>query len=222
MYLYHGSNVEITSIDYNMCRDTADFGTGFYTTNIKDQAIIWAKRMTLERMGSEYNPNVKAIVTIFNFDTSIYNDTKVKCRCFHGPSKPWELFVKNNLQHNNIGEGDHNLDLRYDLVSGCIASSELFTLLSSYESGRIDKATFKRFLNSIKKSNQYSFHTDRSVKYLKSPMYQYFDVTKEEFDKFHAAKNCIELKFFFLKEKNCLCEKKIIFDLNGMLNMKKE
>lgn len=96
MYLYHGSNVAITSIDYNMCRNTVDFGTGFYTTNIKEQAVTWAKRMTLERMGSEYNPDTKAVVTIFNFDNSIYKDTEVKRRCFHGNSKPWALFVKNN------------------------------------------------------------------------------------------------------------------------------
>jgi len=219
MYLYHGSNVGLTTVDYKMCRDTADFGRGFYTTNIKDQAITWAKRIAIEHMGPEYNPDIKAVVTIFDFDTAIFKDTKVKCRRFHGASVAWALFVNNNLQSNNKPKGEHNLNLQYDFVSGYLVTPALYTLFSNYKNGLLDKATFKIFLNTIKKTNQYSFHTSKSAEYLKSPVHEYFDVTKEEFDNFNIDKNRLEVTFFICKgkDKNYLCQKKIVFNLTDAL-----
>ncbi|MGN1144096.1 MAG: DUF3990 domain-containing protein, partial [Anaerovoracaceae bacterium] len=32
MILYHGTNLDITSISLNMCRPYKDFGKGFYVT----------------------------------------------------------------------------------------------------------------------------------------------------------------------------------------------
>ena len=46
MKLYHGSNTKIDSINLAMCRPYKDFGTGFYLTDIKEQA---------ERMGQSCN-----------------------------------------------------------------------------------------------------------------------------------------------------------------------
>ena len=37
--LYHGSNLEIITIDMMKCRPHKDFGRGFYLTNIQDQAV---------------------------------------------------------------------------------------------------------------------------------------------------------------------------------------
>ena len=68
---------------------------------MKEQAIVWAKRIAIEHMGLEYNPDIKAVVTIFDFDTSIFKDIKVKCRRFRGASIAWALFIKNNLQRDN-------------------------------------------------------------------------------------------------------------------------
>jgi hypothetical protein len=217
MYLYHGSNVGVITVDYKGGRNTADFGKGFYTTNIKEQAITWAKRMAIEHMGSEYNPDIKAVVTIFDFDTTIFKDAKVKCMRFRGASVAWALFVKNNIQCNNKPKGDHNLNLQYDLVSGYLATPESYALLTNYENGIINKATFKTSLKAIKKTNQYSFHTSKSAEYLKSPVHEYFEVTKEEFNNFNIARNCLELTFFVLKEKNCLCQRKLVFNLADIL-----
>ncbi|MCM1399251.1 MAG: DUF3990 domain-containing protein [Clostridium sp.] len=40
MKLYHGSNTKIDNINLAMCRPYKDFGTGFYLTDIKEQAEI--------------------------------------------------------------------------------------------------------------------------------------------------------------------------------------
>ena len=46
MNLYHGSNVWIDSINLAMCRPNKDFGTGFYLTDIKEQAERMAIRVS--------------------------------------------------------------------------------------------------------------------------------------------------------------------------------
>jgi hypothetical protein len=53
MILYHGSNVEIDTIDLALCQVGKDFGCGFYLTDIKDQAESMAMRRTkITRRGS--------------------------------------------------------------------------------------------------------------------------------------------------------------------------
>ena len=46
MILYHGSNVEIQSIDLSMCKPYKDFGKGFYLTTLKEQAKRMAMRVS--------------------------------------------------------------------------------------------------------------------------------------------------------------------------------
>lgn len=46
MRLYHGSNVVIDSINLAMCRPYKDFGRGFYLTDIEEQAVQMAKRVS--------------------------------------------------------------------------------------------------------------------------------------------------------------------------------
>ena len=219
MYLYHGSNVAVTTVDYNRCRTTADFGTGFYTTNIKEQAIAWAKRKAIDDMGENYNPDIKAVVTTFNLDNSMFKDKEIKYKCFHGLSTTWLHFVRNNLQGESF-KGDNNINLGYDLVSGSVASAELMALLDNYEKGLIDKATFKMYLKSTEKTNQYSFHSSISEKYLKLYGHEYFDITKEEFDELNNIRNCIELKFLVCDEKNGVSQRKIVLNLNDIFNNK--
>lgn len=38
MILYRGTNIDIQSIDLAVCRPYKDFGRGFYTTEVLDQA----------------------------------------------------------------------------------------------------------------------------------------------------------------------------------------
>lgn len=45
MILYHGTNIDIQSIDLALCRPYKDFGRGFYTTELLEQAQKMAKRV---------------------------------------------------------------------------------------------------------------------------------------------------------------------------------
>ena len=44
MILYHGSNLEIEKPDLAHSRENVDFGRGFYTTPIREQAEKWCGR----------------------------------------------------------------------------------------------------------------------------------------------------------------------------------
>lgn len=61
MRVYHGSNEVISAIDISKGKKYKDFGQGFYTTHIEEQAVLWSKRIA-ERYGG--NP----VVTEFEFD----------------------------------------------------------------------------------------------------------------------------------------------------------
>ena len=44
MILYHGSYTEIANPDVVHSRKNVDFGPGFYTTTLREQAEKWCKR----------------------------------------------------------------------------------------------------------------------------------------------------------------------------------
>ena len=44
MRLYHGSNMEIEKVDLSKCMPNKDFGCGFYTTLLEEQAWRMAQR----------------------------------------------------------------------------------------------------------------------------------------------------------------------------------
>ena len=60
MILYHGSNLEINKPDLVYSRDNVDFGKGFYTTPIYEQAVKWCGKF--KRRGQ------KGIVSKYKFD----------------------------------------------------------------------------------------------------------------------------------------------------------
>lgn len=51
MILYHGSNIDITNVNLNICRPFKDFGRGFYLTSLEEQAMKMAVRM-LRKVGT--------------------------------------------------------------------------------------------------------------------------------------------------------------------------
>ena len=60
MILYHGSYIEVSKPDLLHSRQTVDFGAGFYTTPVYEQAERWCGKF--KRRGK------KGIVSIYTFD----------------------------------------------------------------------------------------------------------------------------------------------------------
>ena len=88
--LYHGSNVEIETINLDKCSPYKDFGKGFYLTDIKEQAKQMAVRRT--RIAGEGKPTV----TAYSFDERLLENSSLQVKLFDTPSKEWALFILAN------------------------------------------------------------------------------------------------------------------------------
>lgn len=74
MILYHGSFVEVSEPDLKHSRSNLDFGFGFYTTPIYEQAVKWCgkfKRRGKSGIISRYQLNEEAyqVLKVLRFDS---------------------------------------------------------------------------------------------------------------------------------------------------------
>jgi hypothetical protein len=106
MKLYHGSTVFVDTPKILKAEIGRDFGTGFYTTTVKEQAIRWAKRKALVEL--KLSHAAKAIVSIYEFDEANYRNLKVIH--FPEPSAEWLKMVC-------ACRGDKDYSHGYDIVS---------------------------------------------------------------------------------------------------------
>ncbi|MEG2918429.1 MAG: DUF3990 domain-containing protein [Clostridium sp.] len=162
MILYHGSNMKIDKIDLSKCRPFKDFGQGFYCTGIKNQAELMAKRVSRIYGGTPE-------ITTFEFNEEIYNLDNINVRRFENPTEEWALFVLNNRDRKYLDISNHkcNLDNKYDMVVGPVADDDLALLFRTFTRGLIDIDTLVKEMKYKKFSNQYSFHTEKALHFLK-------------------------------------------------------
>ena len=154
MKLYHGSNVEIESIDLARGRKGKDFGKGFYANPDYMQAVEFCSSV-IRREGVGV-----PTVTSFDFDESALNVLNVMR--FDGYSKEWAEFIL--LNRNNTSDVPAH---DYDIVVGPIADDGVGTQIRRLSRGFI---TFDAFLEELKYSKvsiQYFFGTEEAIKYLK-------------------------------------------------------
>lgn len=156
MKLYHGSNIEIKSIDFSKCKPYKDFGQGFYLTEIEQQASQMARR-TASIYGGD------AVVTPFEFDETALGDTTLSIKRFEEPNEEWALFVMGNRSR----ERQHPIH-EYDIVIGPVADDTIATLFRNFDDGIIDLPMLVNGLKYKKISSQYFFHTPSAVAYLKT------------------------------------------------------
>ena len=158
MILYHGSNVKIDKIDLSKCRKYKDFGQGFYCTTIKQQAEFMARRTTKRaESGSPY-------VSKFELDEKVFFDKDIKI-----PSKEWAEFILNNRDRKfkDVGSLECNFDNKYDLVIGPVADDDIIVLFRTFVRGLINIDTLIKELTYKELTDQYSFHTEKALRYLK-------------------------------------------------------
>lgn len=154
MKLYHGSNVEIESIDLARGRRGKDFGKGFYANPDYMQAVEFCSSV-IRREGVGV-----PTVTSFDFDESALNVLNVMR--FDGYSKEWAEFIL--LNRNNTSDVPAH---DYDIVVGPIADDGVGTQIRRLSRGFITFDAFLEELEYSKVSIQYFFGTEEAIKYLK-------------------------------------------------------
>jgi hypothetical protein len=162
MILFHGSNLEIDQIDLNFCRPYKDFGKGFYTTELEEQANDMAKR-TIRIFGG------KPCVTKFLIEDKEFENCNISRKIFDAPTNEWALFIINNRNRNftDITSSECNLDSKYGIVKGPVANDDIRLLFDLFEDEIITIEELTKRLKYKKLTNQISFHTNDAIKLLK-------------------------------------------------------
>ena len=135
---------------------------GFIVQQLKNKQNIWHKEWLKDKVG------IKTVNT-FELNEDIFNDKEIQIKKFDNPSKEWAQFILNNRDRNfkYSSSKECNIDNKYDLVIGPVADDDIIVLFRTFVNGLIDIDTLIRELTYKELTDQYSFHTERALKYLK-------------------------------------------------------
>jgi hypothetical protein len=156
MKLYHGSTVIVETPRILKTEIGRDFGAGFYTTGIKDQAIKWAKRKALIELRRVHT--VKAIVSMYEFDEANYQNLKVIH--FPEPSAEWLKMVCACRSDKNYIHG-------YDVITGKIANDNVGETVSYVVQGIMRPEDALEKLKFARINDQVCFSSEKALSYLR-------------------------------------------------------
>lgn len=115
--IFHGGYKEVRLPEIIKGKYAKDFGSGFYCTELKEQAIRWARRFDTP------------IVSFYDFKP----DTKLRELVFSEMSEPWLDFVVSSRAGN---------ENNYDIVSGPMANDQIYNYIADYINGILTKEQF--------------------------------------------------------------------------------
>ena len=122
MILYHGSYIAIPSPKISYSRSRLDFGTGFYLTNIYEQARNWAVRFKYR--------HCPCIVNVFELDYETVQ--KEYCiKTFEYYDKEWLHFIIRNREGQPVKD--------YDVIIGGVANDRVFNTIELFQNGLISE-----------------------------------------------------------------------------------
>jgi len=161
MILYHGSNCIVDKIDLDKCHKFKDFGKGFYTTELEDQAWNMAKR-TAKLFGG------KPVMNEFLLDEQIFANQTLNIKKFPKSDIEWATFVINNRnrEFKEIESLLCNTDNKYDVVIGPVADDDIRVTLELYIDGRLTSEALLEALKYKDLSQQISFHSLNAINFL--------------------------------------------------------
>ena len=157
MILYHGSYTSIETPQIITQEKGRDFGFGFYTTTIKDQAERQAIR-TARLRSRQTNKEEVAIVNVYNYDEKLAEQLKTKV--FPDADLEWlEMVIK--------CRSDLNFKHGYDIVTGKIANDNVGETVEYVLAGIMRKEDAVERLRFEKINDQICFCSEESLKTLK-------------------------------------------------------
>lgn len=157
MILYHGSTVTVEIPEIMKHEVGRDFGFAFYTTDIKEQAIRWARRKAMIQK-RRTKKNVIPVISFYEWkkQESFQN---LHVRKFEGADMEWldmVLACRSSLTYRH----------EYDIVIGKIANDNVGETVSYVLQGIMRKEDAVKRLQFEKINNQIAFCTEKSLKYL--------------------------------------------------------
>lgn len=148
MILYHGSYLEIKKPDLKHSRPNVDFGLGFYTTPLYEQAAKWCGKF--KRRGKD------SIISTYEFNEAANESLKILK--FDAYSEEWLDFILICRRGKDATD--------YDIVIGGVANDNVFNTVELFFAGLIDKAEAINRLRYQKPNLQICFRTEKSLEHL--------------------------------------------------------
>ncbi len=145
MTLYHGSYLEIKQPDLAHSRTNVDFGPGFYTTPLYEQAAKWCGKF--KRRGQA------GIISCYAWDEQAFKSLNVLS--FNAYSEAWLDFIL------TCRSGKDNTN--YDVIIGGVANDKVFNTIELFFDGLINKNEAIDRLRYEKPNLQICFRTDRAL-----------------------------------------------------------
>lgn len=136
--VFHGAT---RIVEFPLChigRDNLDFGKGFYVTDIRNQAISWAKRVV--------NLGLPQWLNIYELDEN-YIKQNARCKIFTAYDNEWLKFIVKS----RAGEMPWR---EYDYVEGGIADDRVITTIEDYLNGDISMEYALKRLSEHQPNNQ--------------------------------------------------------------------
>lgn len=153
MILYHGSNIKVEQPQLVKQTRFLDFGSGFYTTENKEQAISFADKVYRRR--KEGSP----IVSVYEFDKKAAFTACTLLR-FDSPDEAWLDFVFENRMGNYDGQ-------HFELIYGAVADDDVYETFNLYASGALDKEDTLKRLKIKKLFKQITFSSEHALSFLR-------------------------------------------------------
>ena len=170
MLLYHGSYLQVPSIDLAKCAPHKDFGQGFYVTTSLDQARSFVPLSVRRRIREGA---LSSNCTVGWISTYVYHSSKdALVQVFNRADADWLHFV---VANRRVGLFPHLLEQfsPYDIIGGKIANDRTAQTIQFYMAGAYgkpgelaaDEVTIRLLLpNRLK--DQFCFRTTRAVETL--------------------------------------------------------
>lgn len=157
MILYHGSTVAVERPQIIKSEIGRDFGFAFYTTEIKEQAVRWAKRKAMLETRKQ-NKKAVPIVSCYAWDQGTAKEN-LKIMEFENAGMEWLEMVVRCRSSLGYSHG-------FDIVKGKIANDNVGETVSYVVQGIMRKEDAVRRLKFEKINNQIAFCTEKSLQYL--------------------------------------------------------
>lgn len=126
MILYHGSRLEISRPALIYSRPNLNFGTGFYTTPIYEQAVNWCSKF--KRRGKN------GIISCFEFDETAFS--RLKLLKFDSYSEEWLDFILSCRSGNDKTEAISRLRYEKPNLQICLRSQEAIDKYLHFEGSK--------------------------------------------------------------------------------------
>ncbi len=148
--VFHGTTKKFDGIDLKKSHNRRDFGMGFYTTILKNQAEEWAYRLSLREKVQRY----------YVYQYIFHEKKELAIKRFDSLNKEWLEFIKKNRSEGGL---QHS----YDIVIGPVADDNTMETVQLYIAGILSVNEAVERLRYSKVNNQISFHTEKALKSLR-------------------------------------------------------